>query len=74
MFYLTDEEFIDNDAFKSSIFRIAETAVGEYDFAKTIDFITVKKASNIYSEHTSELLPIYKLKAVTEHIKNKLRK
>ena len=74
MFYVTDEKFIDNDAFKSSIFRIAETAVGEYDFAKTIDFITVKKASNIYSEHRSELLPIYKLKAVTEHIKNKLRK
>ena len=37
---------IDDDSFKSSIIRIAETALGEYDFAKLIGFIDVEKKSN----------------------------
>ena len=74
MFYVTDEKFIDNDSFKSSIIRIAETALGEYDFAKIIGFINVKKMSNKYSKHSSEILPIYKLKEVSDTIKIKLKK
>ncbi|MDO6808743.1 hypothetical protein Q4603_08980 [Zobellia galactanivorans] len=73
MFYVTDDKFINDDSFKSSIIRIAETALGEYDFAKIIGFIDVEKVSNTYSEHKSEMLPIYKLKDISESIKNKLR-
>ena len=72
MFYVTDEKFIDDDSFKSSIIRIAETALGEYDFAKLIGFIDVEKVSNKYAEHKSELLPIYKLKDVSDNIKSML--
>jgi len=69
MFYVTDEKFIDNDSFKSSIIRIAETALGEYDFAKIIGYIDVNKVSNKYTEHESEMFPIYKLKEVSDKIK-----
>jgi hypothetical protein len=72
MFYVKDDKFIDDDGFKSSIIRVAETAVGEYDFAKIVGFINVVPASEIYQEHKSGLLPIIQFSQKVIDIKNKI--
>ena len=72
MFYVEDAKFIDDDGFKSSIIRISESALGEYDFATIIGFIDVVKKSTAYPKHESGLLPIHKLTEVSEAIKQKL--
>lgn len=72
MFYVEDDKFIDDDGFKSSIIRISENALGEYDFASIISFIDVVKKSTPYPEHNSELLPIHKLLEISEATKQKI--
>jgi len=72
MFYVKDDKFIDDDGFKSSIIRIAETAVGEYDFAKIVGFINVVQASDIYLHHESGLLPINQFSQKVHEIKSKI--
>jgi hypothetical protein len=72
MFYVQDDKFIDDDGFKSSIIRIAETAVGEYDFAKIVGFINVVPTSEIFHEHKSGLLPINQFSQKVIEVKSKL--
>lgn len=72
MFYVRDEKHIDNDGFKSSIIRIAETAIGEYDFARIIGFINVVKSSDVYQKHLSGLIPINKFSETVNEIKAKI--
>ena len=72
MFYVKDEKFIDDEGFKSSIIRIAETAVGEYDFAKIVGFINVVSASEIYPEHESGLLAISQFSQKVLEVKSKI--
>ena len=72
MFYVKDDRFIDDDGFKSSIIRIAETAVGEYDFANSIGFIDVVPTSDIYLHHESGLLPINQFSQKVREIKSKI--
>ena len=72
MFYVTDDKFIDDDGFKSSIIRIAETAVGEYDFARIIGFIGVVPTSDIFLDHESGLIPINQLSQKVDEIKSKI--
>ncbi len=73
MFYVKDDKYIDDESFKSSIIRIAETSLGEYDFAKMVGFINVQKTSDNYEEHKSGLLPIYTLPEISESIKSKVK-
>ena len=72
MFYVKDDKFIDDDGFKSSIIRIAETAVGEYDFAKIVGFINVVPASDIFLYHESGLLPINQFSQKVREVKSKI--
>ncbi len=72
MFYVVDDKYQDDEGFKSSIIRIAETSLGEYDFAKIVGFIDVKKTSQMYQNHETGLLPIYKLPEVADAIKKKI--
>lgn len=66
MFYVEDVKFIEDDGFKSSIIRISESALGEYDFATMIGFIDVVPKSEVYMKHESGLLPIHKLSEIVE--------
>ena len=72
MFYVKDDKFIDDDGFKSSIIRIAETTVGEYDFAKIVGFIDVVPTSEIYAEHESGLLAISQFSQKVLEVKSKI--
>jgi len=72
MFYVKDDKFIDDDGFKSSIIRIAETSVGEYDFANIVGFIDVVPTSEIYQEHPSGLLPINQFSQKVNEVKSKI--
>jgi hypothetical protein len=72
MFYIKNDKFIDDDGFKSSIIRIAETAVCEYDFANIVGFINVVPASEVYKEHESGLLPINQFSQKVREVKFKI--
>ncbi|MDR1317120.1 MAG: hypothetical protein LBK13_09635 [Spirochaetales bacterium] len=72
MFYVTDDKFIDDNGFKSSMIRIAETAIGEYGFAEIVGFINVVPTSEIYQKHQSGLLPINQFSKKMIEVKSKI--
>jgi hypothetical protein len=73
MFYVIDDKFFDNDGFKSSIIRIAETATGEYDFAKIVGFINVVPTSETYREHPSGLISLSQFSQKVNEVKSKIK-